>query len=44
MTTTVVIIIGFIIYVGLYFTYGKKIERDGRRTTSRRPPSAFTTA
>lgn len=28
MTTTVVIIIGFIIYVGLYFTYGKKIERD----------------
>ncbi len=27
MTTTVVIIIGFIIYVGLYFTYGKKIER-----------------
>jgi carbon starvation protein len=28
MTTTVVIIIGFIIYMGLYFTYGKKIERD----------------
>jgi carbon starvation protein len=28
MTTTVVIVIGFIIYVGLYFTYGKKIERD----------------
>jgi len=28
MTTTVVIIIGFLIYVGLYFTYGKKIERD----------------
>ena len=27
-STTVVIIIGFIIYVGLYFTYGKKIERD----------------
>jgi carbon starvation protein len=28
MTTTVIIIIGFLIYVGLYFTYGKKIERD----------------
>ncbi len=28
MTTTVVIIVGFLIYVGLYFTYGKKIERD----------------
>ena len=28
MTTTVVIIIGFLIYVGLYFSYGKKIERD----------------
>jgi len=28
MTTTVVIIIGFLIYMGLYFTYGKKIERD----------------
>jgi len=28
MTTTVIIIIGFIIYIGLYFTYGKKIERD----------------
>jgi len=28
MTTTVVIILGFLIYVGLYFTYGKKIERD----------------
>jgi carbon starvation protein len=28
MTTTVVIIVGFLIYMGLYFTYGKKIERD----------------
>ncbi|OPY87941.1 MAG: Carbon starvation protein A [Syntrophaceae bacterium PtaU1.Bin231] len=28
MTTTIVIVIGFILYVGLYFTYGKKIERD----------------
>ena len=28
MTTTIIGIIGFILYVGLYFTYGKKIERD----------------
>lgn len=28
MTTTAICIIGFILYVGLYFTYGKKIERD----------------
>jgi carbon starvation protein len=28
MTTTVICIIGFLIYMGLYFTYGKKIERD----------------
>jgi carbon starvation protein len=28
MTTTVIGIIGFILYMGLYFTYGKKIERD----------------
>ncbi|HOF05022.1 MAG TPA: carbon starvation protein A [Syntrophales bacterium] len=28
MTTTVVVIIGFLIYMTLYFTYGKKIERD----------------
>ncbi len=28
MTTTVICVIGFILYMGLYFTYGKKIERD----------------
>ena len=28
MTTTIICIVGFIIYMGLYFTYGKKIERD----------------
>jgi len=28
MTTTIVIILAFIIYMGLYFIYGKKIERD----------------
>ncbi len=28
MTTTIICIIGFILYMGLYFTYGKKIERD----------------
>ncbi len=28
MTTTVIGIIGFLLYIGLYFTYGKKIERD----------------
>ncbi len=28
MTTTIIIIIGFVLYMGLYFTYGKKIERD----------------
>ena len=28
MTTTVVIIIAFVIYMGLYWVYGKKIERD----------------
>ncbi|HOD98162.1 MAG TPA: carbon starvation protein A [Syntrophales bacterium] len=28
MTTTVVVVIGFLIYMTLYFTYGKKIERD----------------
>ncbi len=28
MTTTAVIIVGFLIYVGFYFLYGKKIERD----------------
>ena len=33
MTTTVVIIVGFLIYMGLYFTYGKKIERDVVRAT-----------
>jgi carbon starvation protein len=28
MTTTVIIIIAFIVYMALYFIYGKKIERD----------------
>ncbi|HRR42479.1 MAG TPA: carbon starvation CstA family protein, partial [Syntrophales bacterium] len=28
MTTTVIGIIGFLLYISLYFTYGKKIERD----------------
>jgi carbon starvation protein len=28
MTTTIICIIGFILYMVLYFTYGKKIERD----------------
>jgi carbon starvation protein len=28
MTTTIICIVGFILYMGLYFTYGKKIERD----------------
>jgi len=28
MTTTVIIIIAFIVYMGLYWVYGKKIERD----------------
>jgi len=28
MTTTVIGVIGFLLYIGLYFTYGKKIERD----------------
>lgn len=28
MTTTVVIITGFVLYLVLYFTYGKKLERD----------------
>lgn len=28
MTTTFIILIGFCVYLGLYFTYGKKIERD----------------
>jgi hypothetical protein len=27
-TTTVIIIIGFLLYAVLYFTYGKKLERD----------------
>ena len=26
--TTVIIVIGFLLYLILYFTYGKKIERD----------------
>ena len=28
VSTTVIIIIGFLIYMGLYWTYGKKIEKD----------------
>ena len=28
MTTTVICIVGFLLYMILYFTYGKKIERD----------------
>jgi carbon starvation protein len=28
MTTTLICIVGFILYLGLYFTYGKKIEKD----------------
>lgn len=28
MTTTVIIIVGFLLYMALYFLYGKKMERD----------------
>jgi len=28
MTTTIICIVGFVLYMTLYFTYGKKIERD----------------
>ncbi|OPY10340.1 MAG: Carbon starvation protein A [Syntrophaceae bacterium PtaB.Bin038] len=37
-TTTVIIIIGFLIYMGLYWTYGKKIERDVVRADDKNAP------
>nr|MCU0582950.1 hypothetical protein [Syntrophales bacterium] len=37
-TTTVIIIIGFLIYMGLYWTYGKKIEKDVVKADDKNAP------
>ena len=37
-STTVIIIIGFLIYMGLYWTYGKKIEKDVVKADDKNAP------
>ena len=38
VSTTVIIIIGFLIYMGLYWTYGKKIEKDVVKADDKNAP------